>query len=83
MVVMVGLYYAPWQLELREQLGLSPAPLRAKYQTTRALRIPDPITTTVLVGAVFLAYAPLLQPGPPAKTPDTLQLYQFGGGMKV
>jgi hypothetical protein len=76
-------YYAPWQYELRKQLGLTKA--RPTLRLTRSLRIPDPITTTVLAGAVFLAYAPLLQPGPPAKTPTpgTLQIYQLGGGMIV
>lgn len=76
-------YYAPWQYELRERLGLVGA--RPTLKTTRSLRIPDPITATVFAGAVFLAYAPLLQPGPPAKTPtpETLQIYNFGGGMIV
>ena len=76
-------YYAPWQYELRDQLDLAKA--RPALRLTRSLRIPDPVTATVLAGAVFLAYSPLLQPGPPAKTPTegTLQLYQLGGGMIV
>ena len=76
-------YYAPWQYELREQLGLAKA--RPTVKLARAARVPDPVTATVLAGALFLAYAPLLQPGPPAKapTPGTLQLYQLGGGMIV
>ena len=74
-------YYAPWQYELRERLDpefiLSPRGQGSK--------VPPAIRFTVLAGAAFLAYAPLLQPGPPAKapTPGTLQLYQFGGGMIV
>lgn len=76
-------YYAPWQYELREQLSFTRA--RPTLRIARGLRIPDPITSTVFAGAVFLAYAPLLQPGPPAKTPTQgiLPVYNFGGGMVV
>jgi len=76
-------YYAPWQYELREVVGITK--VRPTFRFARGLRVPDPVTATVLAGAVFLAYAPLLQPGPPAKTPTpgTLQLYQLGGGMIV
>ena len=74
-------YYAPWQYELREQLSLTKA--RPTVRVARAARLPDPVTATVLAGALFLAYAPLLQPGPPAKTPlpGILPIYQMGGGM--
>jgi len=76
-------YYAPWQYELREQLSLTKA--RPTVRVARSLRIPDPVTATVFAGALFLAYAPLLQPGPPAKTPlpGILPIYQMGGGMIV
>ena len=76
-------YYAPWQYELREQLTLQRA--RPAVQIARGFRIPDLVTGTVFAGGIFLAYAPLLQPAPPAKTPTegTLQIYQFGGGMVV
>ena len=76
-------YYAPWQYEIREQLGVTK--LRPTLRITRGLRIPDPVTGTVLAGGVFLAYAPLLQPGPPAKTPlpGILPIYNLGGGMIV
>ncbi len=70
-------YYAPWQLELRENLG--PVGAKGVLRTARAVSIPDPVTGTVLVGAYFLAYAPLLQPGPPAKTPDAFPIYNLGG----
>ena len=70
-----GWYYAPWQYELREHLA-SP---RQVGVAARRLRIPDPITSTVYAGALFLAYAPLLQPGPPAKTPDLFPIYNVGG----
>ena len=70
-------YYAPWQYELRERLEpdviLSPR--------GRGKNIPPQIRFAVLAGAAFLAYAPLLQPGPPAKAPATgiLPIYQVGG----
>ena len=69
-------YYAPWQYELRERI---PAP-RMAATVGRRYRIPDPVTATVLAGAIFLAYAPLLQPGPPAKTPipGMLPIYNVG-----
>jgi hypothetical protein len=73
-------YYAPWQYELRERLDpeviLSPRTARG---------IPSQVKFAVLAGAAFLAYAPLLQPGPPAKTPPLgiLPIYQVGGGMIV
>jgi hypothetical protein len=68
-------YYSPWQYELRKHL-VSP---RTASTTARRLRVPDPITATVYAGALFLAYAPLLQPGPPAKTPDLFPIYNVGG----
>lgn len=79
-------YYAPWQYELREQLSLTKA--RPIVRVARGLRIPDPVTTTVFAGAIFLAYAPLLQPGPPAKTPTPyvlppITLGRPGGGMMI
>ncbi len=73
----VDWYYAPWQYELREHL---PTPRQA-LTAGRVRRIPDPVTGTVLAGAYFLAYAPLLQPSPPAKTPIdyTLPVWNVGG----
>ena len=69
-------YYAPWQYELRDHIT-SP---RMAAATGRRLRVPDPVTATVYAGALFLAYAPLLQPGPPAKTPTpgTLPIFNVG-----
>jgi hypothetical protein len=68
-------YYSPWQYELREHLT-SP---RQAAVAARRFRVPDPVTATVYAGALFLAYAPLLQPGPPAKTPDLFPIYNVGG----
>ena len=72
----VDWYYAPWQYERRESL---PTPRQA-FTAGRVRRIPDPVTGTVYAGALFLAYAPLLQPGPPAKTPTegTLPIFNVG-----
>ena len=81
---MTDWYYAPWQYELRDALGLGSA--RMTLRTTRAMKIPDVATATVFAGALFLAYTPLFQPGPPAKTLDTLPIYRMGsigGGMVV
>lgn len=74
-------YYSPWQYELRKQLD--PEPFLAPRGPGK--NIPPQIRIAVLAGAAFLAYTPLLQPGPPAKTPipGTLQIYQLGGGMIV
>lgn len=76
-------YYSPWQYELRE--ALEPVRVRSLIATTARFGIPPAVTGTVLAGGVFLAYAPLLQPSPPAKTPTegTLQIYNLGGGMVV
>lgn len=76
-------YYSPWQLELREAFeGARP---RAIIATGARFGIPPAVTATVLAGGVFLAYTPLLQPGPPAKTPTqgSLQIFRLGGGMVV
>ena len=74
-------YYSPWQYELREfvaEEALDPTGGKTRV-VPRQYRLP------VLAGLAFLAYTPLVQPGPPAKTPTpgTLQLYNFGGGMIV
>lgn len=77
-------YYAPWQYELRERLDpeviLSPR--------GPGSRVPANVRLAVLAGAAFLAYAPLLQPGPPARTPTPyvlppITLGRPGGGMIV
>jgi hypothetical protein len=72
---MSDLYYAPWQYGLREHLRTP----RESAIVARRFRVPDPVTATVYAGALFLAYAPLLQPGPPAKTPDLFPIYNVGG----
>jgi len=71
-------YYAPWQYELREVLpeaiGLG-----------REAGVPTPVLIGGAAAVGFLAYTPLLQPGPPAKAPlpGILPIYQMGGGMIV
>lgn len=74
-------YYSPWQYELREfvqEEALDPTGGKTRV-VPRQYRLP------VLAGLAFLAYTPLVQPGPPAKTPTpgTLQIYNLGGGMIV
>jgi hypothetical protein len=74
-------YYAPWQYELREfVVEETRDPTEGKTRI-----IPRQYRAPLLVGLAFLAYTPLVQPGPPAKrpTPGTLQIYQLGGGMIV
>ena len=73
-------YYSPWQYELRKKLK-DPEVI---FSPRRA-NVPPILRVGVLAGAAFLAYAPLLQPGPPAKTPTpgTLQIYKLGGGLIV
>lgn len=78
---MPGVYYSPFQYELQERvLDTIFEPKRA-VTAVKATRIPAPIAITVFAGAAFLAFAPLLQPGPPAKTPGygTLPIYNIGG----
>ena len=77
-------YYAPWQYELRERLD--PEPFLAPRGSGK--NIPPQVRIAVLAGAAFLAYAPLLQPGPPAKAPSLgiLPIYQqggLGGGLRI
>ncbi len=77
-------YYAPWQYELRERLD--PEPILSPRGPGK--NIPPQIRIAVLAGAAFLAYAPLLQPGPPAKTPTPyvlppITLGRPGGGMMI
>lgn len=77
-------YYAPWQYELREfvqEEALDPAGGKTRI-------IPRQYRRPALVGLAFLAYAPLLQPGPPAKAPTPyvlppITLGRPGGGMMI
>lgn len=74
-------YYAPWQYELRdaapELIGLG-----------REAGVPTPVLIGGAAAVGFLAYTPLLQPGPPAKAPSPyvlppIKLGRPGGGMIV
>ncbi len=75
-------YYSPFQYELREWLATE-AP-RAGSAVTR-VGVPAPVVAGVGAGLVFLAYTPLLQPGPPARRGDlyTLPSISLGGGLIV
>jgi len=72
-------YYSPFQYELRENLAdLLTDPERIGLG--RRAGIPTPAIVATVGVAAFLAYTPLLQPGPPAKTPTpgTLPIYNVG-----
>ena len=75
-------YYSPFQLELREYLQ-DDAPRAGA--TARRLGVPSPVVAGVGASLVFLAYTPLLQPGPPARRGDpyTLPTISLGGGLIV
>jgi hypothetical protein len=75
-------YFTPGQLRLRETLG------KSGVETASILRrggVPAPVVAGVGAAALFLAYTPLLQPGPPARRGDpyTLQPIGLGGGLIV
>ena len=75
-------YYSPFQYELRELL-FEGGP--KKGAALRRLGVPAPVVAGVGATALFLAYTPLLQPGPPARRGDpyTLQPIRLGGGLIV
>ena len=74
-------YYSPFQYELRKELGPEGKVIRGLTLGRRS-GIPAPLLAGTAAGVVFLAYTPLLQPGPPAKTysPGELQFLSLGGG---
>lgn len=79
---MDGYYYSPFQYELRELL-FEGGP--KKGVALRKAGVPAPVVAGVGATALFLAYTPLLQPGPPARRGDpyTLQPIRLGGGLIV
>ncbi len=85
---MVDYYYSPFQYELREGfVGDEGSPglfMKAASLAGRA-GVPAPITATAFGALAFLAYTPLLQPGPPARQQDpfTLPFINLGGGLIV
>ena len=78
------LYYSPFQYELRRQLGPQGKIVKA-LTLGRRIGVPAPFIAGAATGAIFLAYTPLLQPGPAAKTysPGELQFLSLGGGLIV
>lgn len=78
------LYFSPFQYGLRKQLGPEGKVVRA-LTLGRRLGIPAPYLAGTAAGVAFLAYTPLLQPSPPAKTysPGELQFLSAGGGLIV
>jgi hypothetical protein len=84
---MVEYYYSPFQYELREELVFDEQPgliVKAASLAGRA-GVPAPITATAVGVFAFLAYTPLLQPGPPARLQNrfTLPTINLGGGLIV
>jgi len=72
-------YFSPYQYELRENLAdLLRDPERIGLG--RRAGIPTPAIVATVGVTAFLAYTPLLQPGPPAKTPTpgTLPIFNVG-----
>lgn len=77
----VDFYYSPFQEELQERvLDVVLSPKRT-ISAVKATKIPQPIAIGVFAGAAFFAFAPLLQPGPPAgpAEPGILPIYNIGG----
>ena len=85
---MVDYYFSPFQYELREGIQGepgSPGPLLKAASLAGRAGVPAPVTATALGAIAFLAYTPLLQPGPPARQqePFTLPFINLGGGLIV
>ena len=85
---MPSYYYAPFQYELREGIidnEGSPGLLVKAASLARRGGVPAPITATAFGAVAFLAYTPLLQPGPPARQqePFILPFIDLGGGLIV
>lgn len=84
---MVDYYYSPFQYELREELVVDDQPGLIAKAASLAGRagVPAPITATAVGVFAFLAYTPLLQPGPPARLQNrfTLPTINLGGGLIV
>jgi len=78
-------YYAPWQYDLRKQVQGEDTELMKAIGLSRRVGIPPVVGGVVYGTTAFLAYTPLLQPGPPAKTPveGTLPIVTLGGGLIV
>jgi hypothetical protein len=75
-------YYSPFQYELREWL-FGDAPRAGSFATR--VGVPAPLVAGTIAVSAFVAYTPLLQPGPPAREGDpfTLQPISLGGGLIV
>ena len=85
---MVDYYFSPFQYELREGFvddEGSPGLIFKSASLARKGGVPAPVTATAFGALAFLAYTPLLQPGPPARYQDpfTLPTIDLGGGLIV
>ncbi|MGI9458881.1 MAG: hypothetical protein ACR2NF_02690 [Pirellulales bacterium] len=83
-----GYYYSPFQYELRSSLfdeeGM-PGELGKALSLALRVGVPAPVVAGVASTALFLAYTPLLQPGPPARRGDPFILapINLGGGLII
>jgi hypothetical protein len=85
---MVDYYFSPFQYELREQFTAEPGAVPDVVKSSSLAKragVPAPLTATAVGVLAFLAYTPLLQPGPPARLQDpfTLPMINLGGGLIV
>ena len=84
---MVDYYYSPFQYELREGFAGDgePGPIVKLASLAGRAGVPTAITATAVGAFAFLAYTPLLQPGPPARQqePFILPFIDLGGGLIV
>ena len=85
---MPSYYYAPFQYELREGFvgdEGSPGLLFKAASLAGRAGVHAQINATAFGAIAFLAYTPLLQPGPPARQqePFTLPFIDLGGGLIV
>ena len=73
-------YYSPFQEELQERVLEVLFNPKRTISAVKATRIPQPMAAAIFAGTAFFAFAPLLQPGPPAKTQGLgeLPIYNVG-----
>jgi len=79
----VDFYYSPFQEQLQERVLDTLFSPKRTMTAVKATRLPQPIALGVFAGAAFFAFAPLLQPGPPAKIPGPGILPVFNVGRFV
>jgi len=73
-------YYSPYQYTLQERVKDVVFSPKRSMTAVKATRIPQPVAIGLFAATAFVAFAPLLQPGPAAKTPSPgiLPVYNVG-----